>query len=570
MLKTKRSWTQSVRSVLLGRNTLMLLLIFYLAGARLFCRAASGRLPEPEIQGLSLWEPPVSANTASHFEYANGHQVWFVDGLPFTALGAETEWDRIVFPKYEETMTAYDYTYAAAAAMHLNMMKVPVKWSQVEPEEGSYDFAYVDHIKAMADRYKLKITLDWFGHYASGAGTLYSNRSGSMYAPTWVIDNTKRFPRAIDGDGVVHENAASYDSPSLIKAESAAFAAFMNHIRQVDGETHTFIAVQVENEIAVFGGLDRKSAKFWRDHSEASNQKFAEHGFTDDLKYTAWDYSTTWLRAVTDAGAAAYKLPFIMNFVGGSLESWMVGGSPGEDVKTYMDNIPELTFVGVNNYVNDASDYSADEFRDTLSRYHVGRNIPAITETNSEESPVAERSLFQAVGEFGAPFFAPWSLVVSYPTPRKPYVLENGQLANGAFALASDYGLLNRALPAISYWGGTKHAKVFLADLPDTRFSKTQSMGDIQVTAAGSENGQVMVLQPSEHELILIGYRCQVTLNSEAPTWPAGSRIHIETGSWVGSKWTKEGKPVVTRTATDAPGSVRVFMPQPEVVRVYW
>ena len=178
--------------------------------------------------------------------------------------------------------------------------------------------------------------------------------------------------------------------------------------------------------------------------------------------------------------------------------------------------------------------------------------------------------MFQAVAEFGAPFFAPWSLIVSYPTPQKPYVLDDGELANGAFALGSVYGLLNRALPAISYWGGTEHAKLFMADLPDTRFSQTKSMEGIQVTVAGSENGQAIVLQPSEHELILIGYKCQVTLNSEASTWPGASRMHIETGSWVANKWMKEGEPVVGRAASQAHGPVHIFMPQPQVVRVYW
>ena len=104
----------------------------------------------------------------------NGREVWFVDGSPFTALGAETEWNQIIYPRYKQTMRVYDYTYAAAAAMHLNMVKVPVKWSQIEPQEGVYDFSYVDHVRAMAEQYHLKITLDWFGHYGSGQGTLYT------------------------------------------------------------------------------------------------------------------------------------------------------------------------------------------------------------------------------------------------------------------------------------------------------------------------------------------------------------------------------------------------------------
>lgn len=518
----------------------------------------------------SLWSPPVSANRTSHFEKRNGRSGWFVDGLPFTALGAETEWDRILYPRYQQTMGVYDYTYPAAAAMHLDMMKVPVKWSQVEPQEGKYDFSYVDHIKVMAEQFHLKIALDWFGHYASGPGTIYSDRSGSMYAPLWVINNSARFPRAVDADGSVHDDAASYDTPAIIEVEAAAFAALMSHIRQVDAETHTFIGIQVENEIAVFGGTDRRNPKLWRDHSAASNREYAEHGFTDDLRYTSWDYSTTWLRAVTDAGAAAYTLPFFMNFVGGNLEDWMVGGSPGEDVGTYLANLPNLTFIGLNNYVSDPDDYSADNFRATLSRYRVGRNLPSITETNSGRSPVAERSLFLALGEFGAPLFTPWSLIVSYPARQEPYVMPDGELANGAFALSAAYEVLNEALPAISYWGGTEHAKVFLADFPNTRFSKTEALGSVEVTVGGDDNGQAIVLAPSDHELILIGYRCQVTLNSSSPTWPARDHMDIETGKWIVGRWARDGEPEVFSAANGQPGTVRIFLPEPRVVRVSW
>lgn len=517
-----------------------------------------------------LWAAPISQDHTPHFESVHGRKVWFVDGLPFTALGAETEWDQIVYPHYRQTMGVYDYTYPAAAAMHLNSMKVPVKWSQVEPREGEYDFSYVDHVRVMAQRYGLKVVFDWFGHYASGRGTLYSDMSGSMYAPAWVIDDPKRFPRAVDADGVVHEDAASYDSHAIIQVESAAFGAFMKHIREVDSDTHTVIAIQVENEIAVFGGLDRRNPKLWRDHSAASNRKFAEHGFTDDLKYTAWDYSTGWLRAVTDAGAKAYKLPFLMNFVNGSLEAGMVGGSPGEDVQTYLDHLPALSFIGLNNYVDKPATYSTEDFDAALGRYRISRNLPSLTETNSGTSQAAERSAFEAVGMFGSPFFAPWSLIVSYPPKHEPYVLTDGELANGAFALSSVYDLLQRALPAISYWGGTEHARVFQADLPAAPFIKTVSMGGVQVTVKGSDNGQAMVLQPSSHELILIGYRCEVTLNAPSPTWTSVGQVHVETGSWAHGTWKRDGAPVVVKAAQDSSDGLRIYIPQPQVVRVSW
>lgn len=518
----------------------------------------------------ALWQPPVSSNLRSHFEAVNGRKVWFVDGLPFTALGAETEWENIVYPHYRKTLGVYDYTYPAAAAMHMNMLKVPVKWSQVEPAEGQFDFSYVDHIRKMAERYHLKIALDWFGHYASGQGTLYSDKQGLMYAPLWVIDDPARFPRAVDAAGNVHQDAASYASPAIVRAEATAFAALMRHIRAVDSRTNTIIGIQVENEVSVFGGRNRSNPVYWRDYSAAANKFYQSHGFTDALKFTAWEYSKDWLNPVMESGAAAYKLPFFMNFVGGELESWMVGGSPGEDVGTYLKNIPPLTFIGLNNYVSDPNQYSTDDFREALNRYKVGRNLPTITETNSGPDSVAERSLFLAVGEYGSPLFTPWSLIISVPQRHEPYVLPDGELANGAFGLSAAYDVLDRALPAISYWGGTSHAKVFVSDLPDTPFSTTAVMGRMSVTVAGSSNGQAIVLQPSNHELILIGYRCQITLQSTSPSWPTSSAINVQSGGWNGAQWKTSGVPTVVAAAGSRPERIRIYLPDPQVVRVSW
>ena len=360
-----------------------------------------------------LWTAPVSANRVPHFETVDGRKVYFVDGLPFTALAVETHWDQIVYGRYRETMSAYDYTYPAAEAMHLNALKVPVKWSQVEPEEGVYDFSYVDHARRMAERHHLKLILNWFGHYASGQGTAYRNFTGEVFAPMYIIKDEKRFPRAVDADGKPHPDALSYDYPAVIEKEVAAFRAFMEHIRKVDGDTHTVVAVQIENEIAVFGS-DRRNPKMWRDHSPAAERRFKEKGFNDDLKYTAWDYAANWLRPITDAGAKEYPIPFFVNFVGGKLADWMNGGAPGEDVATYLENCPAIAFAGLNNYVRSPPDYSADDFRMTFNSYRVGRNLPALTETNSGASAVAPRSLFLSVGEYGSPVFAPWALIASY------------------------------------------------------------------------------------------------------------------------------------------------------------
>jgi len=52
--------------------------------------------------------------------------------------------------------------------------------------------------------------------------------------------------------------------------------------------------------------VDRKNPKMWRDHSPATSKRFADNGFTDDLKFSAWDLSYHWIRRITEAGAEVY------------------------------------------------------------------------------------------------------------------------------------------------------------------------------------------------------------------------------------------------------------------------
>ena len=213
-----------------------------------------------------------------HFEEANEHKFLYVDGRPFTVLAVEIPWWDLLYGRYKETETVYDALYPAAAVIGLNTLKVPIKWSMVEPEKGVYDFSYVDHAKSMAEKHHLKLVLNWFGHYASGDGTIYGNLTGELYAPMYIVNDEKTYPRAVDGNGVVHHNAASYDYEPIIDREIAAFRAFMQHIKQVDSQSHTIVMIQVENEIAVFG-VDRNNPKMWRDHSPAADKRFADNGW---------------------------------------------------------------------------------------------------------------------------------------------------------------------------------------------------------------------------------------------------------------------------------------------------
>jgi hypothetical protein len=505
------------------------------------------------------------ADRTPHFEQVDGRQVFYVDGHPFTVLTVEIPWVDLIYGRYHETLDAYDYLYPAARALGLNALKVPIKWSTIEPEKGLYDFSYLDHVVGMARENDLRLVLGWFGHYASGDGTIYRNLTGEVFAPMYVIEDEETFPRAVDAAGVSHHNAVSYDYDPIIEVETAAFRAFMGHIKEIDEGTWTVLMVQVENEIAVFGS-DRRNRKLWRDHSPASNKAFRDGGFTDDLAYSAQRMSARWIRSLTDAGNEVYPLPFFANFVSGNkLVDWMVGGAPGEDVGTYLQNCPYLSFVGRNHYLPD--ECSVNDMRAGLDEYRVGRNLPAITETNSGPDPIDARLAYISIGEYGAPIFAPWALNISYPTPFRPYVLGDGTIANGGPGLRDCYLSIGKALAPVSYYAGTDKLKVFMSRVPGERFSIIEDVDGAKVTVSGQDDGQAIVIHAEPNEFLAIGYRCRVSIASEMARWPELKRIRVESVCWDEDRWQVEGECwyVIDQSASiigfslDTPQAVRVY-----------
>jgi hypothetical protein len=506
---------------------------------------------------------PESSSKLPHFEEVNGRRVFYVEGKPYTVLSVEIPWWDLIYGRYEETINVYDYLYPAAKALGLNTIKVPVKWSMVEPSKGTYDFSYVDHVKAMAEKNGLKVVLGWFGHYASGDGNIYRNLTGEVFAPMYVVEDEETYPRAVDKDGNVHHNCMSYAYDAIIDVETEAFKAFMEHIKKVDEDTRTIIMVQVENEIAVFGA-DRQNRKMWRDHSPASNKAFEDNGFTDDLKYSAWSISSRWIAKLTEEGNKIYPLPFYVNFVGGKLKDNLTGGSPGEDVATYLENCPNLDFCGLNLYVQPGR--SVNDLRAALNGYKLGRNLPAITETNSDLSKIAPRLAYLSIGEYGAPIFAPWALNISYPTSFQPYILEDGSMANGAKSLKECYDTLNMAMSQVSYYAATDKLKVFMGVQPGEEFSYTTDMGDTKIVVSGEADGQVIILHPNEREFLIAGYRCSVSIATEYAKWPELKKIKVEKGSYEGSNWNCTGE--ARYTIDQSRHTLGVSLDTAQVIRV--
>ena len=501
-----------------------------------------------------------SQDLRPHLESVGERRLLFVEGRPLFVLTAEVPWYQSHYGRYRDTMGGFDYLYPAAKKMHLNALKVTVKWSQVEPTKGVFDFTYVDHVKALAEANGLKLILGWFGHYASGSsGNIYRNLDNEVFAPMDIIEDEKTYPRAVDGDGRSYHAIISYDHDAVIEREAAAFRAFMRHIREIDAKTRTVIMIQVENEISVFNNTAARNPKMWRDHSPRSNELFKAGGYTDDLRYSAERLASGWLRRITDAGAQEYSLPLYMDFQGGRVADWIVGGEPGEDVAAYLELCPKVDFVGVNLYSGSAREA---DLRKRMDSYRVGRNVVAISETNSDRSPLAPRLAFLAIGGYAAPLFSPWALNVSVDW-GEPYVLKDGTLANGAFDLTRAYTAIERAAPAIALCAGTDKLKVFLDGE-----SKEADVASAKVRVAYDPGGQVMVMHPEPEEFVVIGWKASVEVETPMAKWPTLKKLRVEAGRWEGGRWMPAPDPVYYAAQNEQVVRIRLFE-DPLVVRVF-
>jgi hypothetical protein len=138
----------------------------------------------------------------------------------------------------------------------LNTVLAGVSWAQVEPQEGKFDFSVPDGIIQDARSHNLRLVLLWFASWKNGS---------SSYPPDWVKKDFERFPRAQIAEGKSIEVLSPFSDASR-DADARAFAALMRHVKEVDGQQHTVITIQVENEI----GMPMDS----RDRSPAANQAF--------------------------------------------------------------------------------------------------------------------------------------------------------------------------------------------------------------------------------------------------------------------------------------------------------
>jgi hypothetical protein len=490
-----------------------------------------------------------------HLEKRGGTTQLIVDGKPYFILAGEL---------HNSSSSSLEYMkpiWLQMAAMQLNTVLTPVSWELVEPTEGHYDFALVDGLIAQAREQHEHIVFLWLAAWKNGM---------SGYPPVWVKQDTKRFLRVVLNGAEV--NILSTFAPATRDADSRAFAALMQHIKEIDADQHTVLMVQVENEVGILGAardhsaiadkefaaevpaklmkylvahretLDPEFHALWEENGSKTSgtwtQIFGDTDRTDEL-FMAWHYAA-YVHAVAAKGKEAYALPLFVN-------TWLGGGNshPGN----YPSGGPQPRVTDVWKAARSLQkgpsldmytpDLYASDFAGWTAKYHRDGNPLFLPETNGGE-PGAE-NIFYAAGEHLALGFSPFA-IDSLPERDKP----------GTEAMTASYAAVAEIVPTLLEVQGSGldqhgHAKTHGFLLDKSTSSVDFKMGEYivhvsldEIFGNHAEKGFGLLIQTGPDEFLGAGKGFRVSFTPLAPGDKQVGIASIDEGHFVNGAWVAE------------------------------
>lgn len=159
------------------------------------------------VTSLQAAETPATDPGLPHLRKQGTATQLVVDGQPFVMLAGELHNSSASGVEYLKTL------WPKLRELGLNTVLAPVSWELIEPREGEFDFMLVDALLEQARNHKQRLVLLWFGSWKNGV---------SSYAPRWVLQDTKRFPRALGSAGRNTKDILTPLSEANRKADATA------------------------------------------------------------------------------------------------------------------------------------------------------------------------------------------------------------------------------------------------------------------------------------------------------------------------------------------------------------
>jgi hypothetical protein len=490
----------------------------------------------------------VSATSAAdipHLQKQGTATQLIVDGKPFLALSGELlnnsatslEYMKPVWPKLVET--------------NLNSVVAGVSWAQIEPQEGKFDFSVPDGIIRDARSHNLRLILIWFASWKNGL---------SSYPPDWLKKDFERFPRIQLAGGKSIELLSALSAANR-DADARAFAALMRHVKEVDGQQHTVILIQVENEVGVLGDsrdrspvankafegpVPKELMDYLQRHKDTLIPEFRQvweaAGFktsgtweevfgpgigTDEI-FMAWNYAR-YVGRVAEAGKAEYPIPMYAN-------TWLYGGTVNQPGRTpsggplpHMHDIWRAGAPGIDilspDLYNDFVAFSA--------LYTRNGNPLFIPETRGGPDGAA-RALY-AFGRHDAIGFSPFGI---------------DRMAGNDPDLANIYDLLSQLTPLIvQHQGNGTMSAVMLGpnDPPEKvrvgNYTLVATAARPRVAPGAAPPPQTqppaaaIFIAAGPDEYFAAGSGVSVTISPNTPGPPLAGLATVEDGKFVNGRW---------------------------------
>jgi Domain of unknown function (DUF5597)/Beta-galactosidase len=485
---------------------------------------------------LAIWAQDANL---PHLVKRDGTTQLIVEGNPFLMLGGE------LFNSSSSSLEYMKPLWPRLASIPLNTVLTPLSWELIEPTEGKYDFTLVDGLLRQAREQHVRVVFLWLASWKNGM---------SSYPPLWVKQNTKRFPRAIlnNNEANILSTIAGF-SDATRDADARAFAAVMQHIREVDSRDHTVILMQVENEVGILGDardhsaaadqafnsavpsqlieyikahrdiIDPELRSLWLQQGERTSgtwaQVFGDTVRADEI-FMAWNYAR-YVQSVTNKGKAAYNLPMYVN-------TWLAGEDtvPGN----YPSGGPQPRVLDIWKAAGNAIDiYSPDLYASNFSywasRYHRGDNPLFIPETRGGAAGAS--NVFYAVGEDAAIGFSPFGI---------------DSFADGTTDLGASYAAIASIAPILfeQQTKGNVHGFTLTKEHPSVEFSMngyTVRVSLDEIFGSHSENGAGMIIATGQNEFLGVGKGFRVLITQRSPSPFKLGYSSIDEGTYEDGRW---------------------------------
>ncbi|MCE4538031.1 DUF5597 domain-containing protein [Pelomonas sp. P7] len=474
----------------------------------------------------------------------DGRHALLVDGKPFLILGGQAH-NSSNYPEALKTV------WPAIDDLKANTLLMPVAWEQVEPQEGRFDFSFLDTLVKQAREHGKHLVLLWFGTWKN---------TSAQYTPEWVKLDPQRFPFNVDREGKANYSLSPFGAETL-KADKRAFVALMGHLKKIDGDRHTVLMVQVENEVGTYGLV--------RDFSPAAQAAFEQpvpaavlerqkpraaatgswrevYGDYADEYFHAWAVAR-YIGEIAAAGRAVYDLPmYVNNALRDPLEqppkpwnkNFASGGPTWDVIGIYKAAAPAIDIAAPDVYNPESAQVNAN-----LGLFQRPDNALWIPEIGSK--PAYGRFLYAMLGRgaigvspFGIDYFdytnhplgtqaTDKAIVQPFERVYRMFAPLQRQWAQWAFE-GRTQGIGegdDRKPQQLDFPGWTAKLTYRLG-----RFGEASWGGDYAKPAPGTEEpgGGAAIAQIGPDEFILIGERVRVRMEPAAGT--SGMLLRAEQG----------------------------------------